>query len=316
MTITFITTVFNEEETISLLLESLLLQTLSPDEIIIVDAFSSDKTFSILLEYKKIFNKRFPKINFLIFKKKGNRSIGRNTSIRKARSEIIVATDAGCILEKNWVKNITERFKINSVDVVSGFYKAKAVNDFQKALVPYVLVMPDKVNHKTFLPATRSIAFKKNTWKKIGGFDEKYSHNEDYIFARKLKKSGANIYFAKNAVVYWIPRTGFMQAFIMFFRFAYGDAEARILRPKVILIFVRYILGLTFLVWILLFKSSFIFTFVFLILVYFLWVVFKSYKYVGKISALYYLPVLQITSDIAVLTGTTMGLISLIGRKN
>lgn len=316
MKISFITTVFNEEKTISLLMKSLISQTLMPDEIIIVDAKSSDKTFSILLDNKKKFYKQFPQINFLIFKEKGNRSIGRNFAIRKANSEIIVATDAGCVLHRDWIKNITEKFKNKNVDVVAGYYKSKAQNYFQKSLTPYILVMPDKVNTDNFLPATRSIAFRKNIWKKIGGFNKLYSHNEDYVFARKLKYSGASIFFAKNAIVYWIPRNTFKEAFIMFFRFAYGDAEAKIFRPKVKLIFVRYIILLVFLVLIMSYKQNLSYVFCFLFIVYFLWAIFKNYKYVGKISAFYYLPILQLLSDSAIILGTILGFSGILNRKN
>lgn len=314
MTISFITTVFNEEKTIFLLLESLILQTLLPNEIIIVDAFSHDKTFEKLHDYKKIFNEKFPRINFLIIKKRGNRSIGRNAAIKKAKSDIIVVTDAGCILQKNWIKNITEKFKNPNVDVVAGYYKAKTVNDFQKALVPYVFVMPDKVNTDTFLPATRSVAFRKKVWQKVGGFEEKYSHNEDYVFAKALKKSDAKIVFAKKAIVYWIPRNTFRETFVMFFRFAYGDAESKILRPKVIFIFARYIMAAVFLIWIIYSMPNLIYVFILLVLFYFLWAVTKNYKYIGKLNAFYYLPVLQLTSDMAVIVGTIVGLMNLISK--
>ena len=100
--------------------------------------------------------------------------------------------------------------------------------------------MPDKVNPDNFLPATRSIAFTKSIWKKVGGFDEKYSHNEDYVFANKLKESNAKIVFAKDAVVHWLPRNSFKQAFVMFFRFALGDAESNLWRSKVLLLYLFF----------------------------------------------------------------------------
>ena len=65
--------------------------------------------------------------------------------------------------------------------------------------------MEDKIKEE-FLPATRSMAFRKEVWKKIGGFDENLSHNEDYAFANKIKKLGFKIKFVQDAVVNWIPR--------------------------------------------------------------------------------------------------------------
>src|SRR5690606_36432570 len=83
-------------------------------------------------------------------------------------------------------------------------------------------------------------AFKKSIWEKAGKFPEQYSHNEDYVFANTLKDMGAKMVFRKEAIVYWIPRKNFSEAYMMFYRFALGDAEAGLKRPKVTFLFLRY----------------------------------------------------------------------------
>lgn len=52
MKVSFITTVFNEEKTIGSFLESLFKQTKLPDEVIIVDAGSTDGTISRIRNYE------------------------------------------------------------------------------------------------------------------------------------------------------------------------------------------------------------------------------------------------------------------------
>lgn len=299
MKISFITTVFNEEKSIIRFLNSLLLQTTLPDEIIIVDGGSYDNTVAKIKKFSK-------KLRIIV--KQGNRSIGRNEAIKHAKGNIILCSDAGNVLDKKWIENIIAPFADKNVDVVAGYYKGIAKNVFQKCLIPFVLVMPDKVNPYDFLPATRSIAFKKSIWKKIGGFDKRFSHNEDYIFAKKLKKFKAKIIFSEKALVYWIPRDSYFEAFIMFFRFALGDAEARILRKKVIFVFFRYILGV-----ISLFASiinGFLFGILFctlLLFLYIVWAICKNYKYVNNLQGFIILPLLQFTADMAVLSGTLIG---------
>ncbi|HVZ67711.1 MAG TPA: glycosyltransferase family 39 protein, partial [Patescibacteria group bacterium] len=237
--------------------------------------------------------------------KKGNRSIGRNFAIKNTKANIIAITDAGCILDKNWFKNITSPLKKIKVDVVAGYYKAKSNSTFQKSLVPYVLVMPDRVDSKKFLPATRSMAIRKSAWQQVGGFDESLSNNEDYAFANKIQKEGLNIEFTKNAVVYWIPRNNLKQAFVMFYRFAKGDMEANIFRPKVALIIVRYIIAAFLVLFFFNTQSLFILYLLFIIFfLYLYWAVAKNYKYVREPLAIVYLPILQLTSDAAVLLGT------------
>jgi glycosyltransferase involved in cell wall biosynthesis len=319
MKVSFITTVFNEESTIELLLKSLFSQTKFPDEIIIVDGGSTDNTIS------EISNFKFPplrqgftgraisntKTRIKLIFKKGNRSVGRNEAIKASSNEIIVCSDAGCILDKNWINNIIKPFEDKKIDVVAGYYRGLAKTNFQKCLIPYALVMPDKVNAGNFLPASRSMAFKKSVWKKAGGFPEKFSNNEDYVFARKLRSINAKIVFEKTAISYWMPRDNIKDAFVMFYRFALGDAESQIYRPKVILIFLRYVLSLSLLFLYIILKSTLILnTFYLILIAYIVWSITKNYKYVRNIMALYYLPLIQFVSDFAVILGTTKGFLS------
>ncbi len=308
MKISFVTTIFNEEKTIEKFLDSLFSQTQLPDEIIIVDGGSTDHTIAKLENHKE---------KFLLLIKKGNRSVGRNVAIKHAKGDIIVCSDAGNILDKKWLENITKPFKDKNNDVVAGFYKGKAENILQKCLIPYALVMPDKVDPNNFLPSARSMAFKKSIWKKIGGFPEKYSHNEDYVFANQLKKINASIFFAKDAIVYWFPRNTFNEAFNMFYRFALGDIEAKIFRSKVLLLFARYFLGL-YLIFLSILYQSVIGEVIILsiFIIYLLWAIQKNYRYVLDIRALYLLPAIQLTSDAAVIFGSVVGLLKIIIQFN
>lgn len=306
----FITTVFNEEKTITFLLDSIRKQLKKPDEIIIVDGGSKDKTALLIKSWIKNLKSEDLKKRIKFIIKKGNRSVGRNEAVKRATSKIIISSDSGCILDKNFIKNIIEPFKDDKVDVVAGFYKGLASSAFQKSLIPYVLVMPDKVNPKKFLPAARSMAFKKLIWKKVGGFPQEYSYNEDYVFAKKLEKVNAKIIFKRNAVVYYIPRKDIFESFSMFFKFAYGDAESGILRPKVLLVFLRYI----FIIWLLIYSYIFKLAFItkailYILLLYIVWSVWKNYRYVKAKRGFIYLPAIQFTSDIAIIIGTSFGFI-------
>jgi glycosyltransferase involved in cell wall biosynthesis len=302
MKISFIATVLNEEDNIRLFLNSLLNQTVMPYDVVIVDGGSRDNTVEVMRDFAK--RSALP-FKFIISTKEGNRSVGRNEAIKKAQGEIILISDPGCILDKNWVKEIIKPFENKDTDVVAGYYNARYENIFEKCLVPYVLVMPDKIDEREFLPATRSMAIKKNIWEEIGKFDERYSHNEDYVFARKLRSERKRIVFAKKAIVSWIPRKNLAEAYTMFRRFAYGDREASILRPKVAAIIFRYILGVVLLVFALATNNTFLLSSLVLIfIVYLVWAIAKNYRYIKNWRAIYYLPIIQVLSDVAILIGT------------
>jgi glycosyltransferase involved in cell wall biosynthesis len=225
--VSLIATVFNESKTIDVFVNALLAQTRKADEIIVIDGGSTDSTVSKLKGYS----------NIKVSVAKGNRSVGRNQAISLATGNVIAITDAGCVADPTWLEELLKPFNQKSTDVVAGYYQSKAQTIYQKCLTPYALVMPDKVDSQTFLPATRSMAIKKSVWEAVGGFNEKFSHNEDYVFAREIKKLGTHIVFAKDAVVYWIPRNSIKESYTMFYRFSFGDIEAGILRPKVIVLF-------------------------------------------------------------------------------
>jgi len=301
--VSVVITVFNEQESISELISALSAQTLSPKEIIVVDGGSTDNTFQILQNLAR----KLPRLK--VFQSRGNRSIGRNYGVSKSTSSIIAFTDAGCIPEKNWLKELIKPFSSPTTTVVSGYYSGLAKDDFQSCLIPYVLVMPDKAEKGEFFPSTRSMALRRAVWIQSGGFDSKLSHNEDYVYAHWLKKMGVTFTFAPKAIVGWLPRKNLAQAFWMFLRFAIGDAQAGIIRPKVKILITRYLV-FCYLFFIGLQIKVISYFVAGIMASYLFWSVSKNYKYVNKPAAILWLPVLQISSDLAVIFGTLMGLMT------
>lgn len=302
--VSVVVTVFNESSNIVALVDSLLHQDTTPHEIIIVDGGSTDDTFQIL---KKLSGKHSL---LKVFQKTGNRSVGRNYGVSMAKNPSIIAfTDAGCIPHGDWLRNIIAPFGDPSVQVVSGYYEGRASSVFEKCLVPYALVMPDKSERTEFYPSTRSMAITKAAWDKSGGFDVRLFHNEDYAFAHWLKKMGFNFHFAKKAIVSWIPRKNLKSAAWMFMRFAIGDAQIGLIRPKVRMLYTRY-LAFTYLAFVLIQFPRFFPLIWAGMAVYILWSIVKNYKYVNHPMAIFWLPVIQITADFSVMIGTLLGLMS------
>jgi glycosyltransferase involved in cell wall biosynthesis len=304
--ISFVATVLNEEKTISRFLSSIYSQTKLPDEVIIVDAGSTDGAINKISEFVFPQKKKVPQIK-LIFKK-GNRSIGRNEGIKKAAGDIILVSDAGCILDKDWVKNIIKPFRDKKISVSSGYYFSVCKNVFQKCLATYTCVMPDKINADNFLPSSRSVAFRKSAFEKIEGYPQELNTCEDLVFAKRLKNAGFKFKFVKDAFVYWPQRKNLKEAFKQFFNYAKGDGEAHYVRAQTPFLFARYLLGVVLAIGFLLWHNfPSLVAMLILFVLYLAWSIYKNYKYVKQKKAFYLLPTLQLTSDIAVILGMSIG---------
>jgi cellulose synthase/poly-beta-1,6-N-acetylglucosamine synthase-like glycosyltransferase len=221
--ISLICTVKNEEKTILDWLESLKRQTKLPDEIIVVDGGSIDKTAELIQEFMRNANLKIR----LIIAPGANIAQGRNVAVRNCTNGIIASTDVGCRLHPQWLENITKPFEEDpSVDVVSGVYLPWCETEFEE--IASYLIFPDieKLDSNKFLPSGRSIAFRKKVWEGVGGYPEWLDTAEDTLFDLKLKKAGMHFFLARNAIVYWRVRENTKEIFKQHYNYAKGDGVA------------------------------------------------------------------------------------------
>ena len=229
-----ITTVFNEENSIIEFVRSLNDQTIYPDELIIVDGGSNDNTVQLLKE------NICPGIHFRLIidetcsKKhsKGPIARGRNVAIQKTKYKNILVTDAGCVLDQNWVKQMIFSFENKKADVVSGWYKAKVTNDFQKEISTIFCPPLENLNTETFLPSSRSLGFKKELWEKVKGYPEDSYTAEDTLFDLKIFKIAKNIVFNEKAFVYWNIPEDKKELKQKLYQYGYGEGQQKIFLTK------------------------------------------------------------------------------------
>jgi len=229
MKVSLISTVYNEESSIEEFLRGIHSQTLKPDEIIIVDGGSTDNTIEIINNHIK----NGEPIR-LIIEKGANISRGRNIAIKHAINEIIAATDAGCRLDKDWLNNLINKFDSN-IDVVGGITIPDPKNDFEKCVIEVTTTKIEDINENTYLPSSRSIAFRKSAWEEVGGYPEYLYTAEDTLFDLKLKNSGFKFSIAKDAVVYWNIRNNIRSLFKQYYLYGKGNKEAGLTTNKNIL---------------------------------------------------------------------------------
>lgn len=311
MNISICTITLNEESTIASLLDSLLNQSKKAGEIVIVDGGSTDRTIEIIRHYQK----KYGVIRFIV--QKSTRAGGRNLGIEIANGDIIATTDAGCLADHNWLKNLSKPFATGRVDVSAGFYRMTGNSALQKAESVYLGVRPRKFNNN-FLPSSRSLAFTKKIWEELGGFPENIEGTvEDTMFNEKLLKVGAKISRVKDAIVEWGMPDRLNEFFWKIFGYAKGDALTKIwIFPgkglashniKAVLILLRYSLG-SFIFFLSFYNPVLPYLLVILVIIYFVWAFRKVFLEFGEYRVALWGPILQVTSDLGVMGGFMSGL--------
>lgn len=102
LTLSLIIPVYNEEHYLGACLDAVAAQTVMPDEVIVVDNNSTDKSVEIA--------KRYPFVRLLRVKKQGV-VYARNKGFDAAKSELIARIDADTHLPTNWVRTCSSLIK-------------------------------------------------------------------------------------------------------------------------------------------------------------------------------------------------------------
>lgn len=289
ISLALIATVLNESKNIREFLESYKRQSILAQEFIIVDAYSKDGTDKIIEK----FIQENPWLNIRLFRKKANRSQARNFAVAQTKADYLAFTDAGCLLDWLWLEELLKKLVLSRKKVVGGFFRGIIHSRLEEAIVPYFLQLQKNVNEKNFMPTTRSLLIEKKLWEDLGGLNEQLKLSEDYQLILRIKKMNIDMAFAKKAIVYWEPPHSFMAFLKKIGAFAKSDIEAGIIRPKVLLIFARY---LFFLILILYFNPFYFLAF---FLIYATWSIYKNKHNCPE--SWHLLPILQISSDFVIM---------------
>lgn len=307
--ISLIATILNEKHNLADWLGGILSQMVLPDEIIIVDGGSKDGTWEMLVEKSKQNNL------IKVWQHPGNISSGRNFAISKAQGEMIVVTDAGCTYDINWFRKIVEPvLSGKSSFVATGFGPWFKLEDGLLVHLIASATTPAPFEfRKNWLPSSRSVAFKKEVWQKIGGYPEWIPLCEDVIFDLKVRRAGVIPEFVREALVFWRPRTTLKKYFKQLFGYTRSDGHGKLWFHRQMIRYIACSVNI-----ILLYLSITVsWWFVLILLVGMLdymrrfwlrWLVFsKSLSLVNKILGVLLLPLVVVYGDVAKMCGWPVG---------
>ena len=226
MKVSVVATVLNERDAIERLLQSFETQTRRPDEVVIADGGSTDGTLAVLSAWSAA--------NWLplrIMKKPGsNISEGRNAAIAAAKGDVIAVTDAGVRLEKTWLEDLVAPFEAKEtgrfVQMVAGWFVPDPQTLFETVMGATVLPHVSEIDPETFLPSSRSVAFRKAAWESSGGYPEWLDYCEDLIFDLRLCDLYGPFTFVPEAKVHFQPRSNLRAFAKQYYLYARGDGKA------------------------------------------------------------------------------------------
>jgi glycosyltransferase involved in cell wall biosynthesis len=243
VTVSVVATVLNEAPAVERLMDSLAAQSRQPEEVVITDGGSNDGTFGVLQSWVES-----GQLPLRVIRKPGaNISEGRNAAIAVARGQVIASVDAGVRLEEGWLAALVAPFEQapekQFTAVVSGWFVADPQGAFETAMGATVLPHLREIDPVTFLPSSRSVAFRKAAWEAAGGYPEWLDYCEDLVFDLRLRSLYGPFAFAPEAVVRFRPRSSLGAFFRQYYRYARGDGKADLWRGRHAVRYATYLVG-------------------------------------------------------------------------
>ena len=193
--ISVIVPVYNAERTLEDTLLSLRNQSYGALEIIVVDDGSTDRSLEIARKYAD---------NVLIQEHKGAGS-ARNYGAKNALGDILVFTDADCVLLPIWVEKISLNLLEEGVECSGGGYLLEDKGSFMERFIGVELhsrrkSLPKYVN----TIVSNNFSCFKDTFFRAGGFPEEFvaASAEDMILSYKISRLAKIIWDHGNPVIH------------------------------------------------------------------------------------------------------------------
>jgi cellulose synthase/poly-beta-1,6-N-acetylglucosamine synthase-like glycosyltransferase len=280
----------NEEQNIGRLLTSLINQSYPQElyEIIIANDRSNDKTAQIIEDFcSKWTNIRLVNIESTpegISPKK----FALSRAIEESQNEIILLTDADCLVTKYWIEAMVSKFS-QKISMVAGFSRTQLPNwkkssilhrfEFFDFLLMFMAAAGAILSGKYFSCSNQNLAYRRQSFYQVGGF-EKIKHllsGDDVNLLQLFRKKNLKVTFSLigHSFVYTQPVKSFSHLISQRSRWASNSKWQLALNPEffiyLVIVFSLHLvmLILLFLSWqtaLLLFAGKFVSEFIFVAL--------------------------------------------------
>lgn len=183
----------NEEHFIGRLLDSIISQSVMPKELVIVDAYSKDKTIAEIKKRQKKFNIQYFRIP------RSTISRQRNFGVKKTTAPHILFLDADMELRKN---DILEKYFNEVLKRKPDVAAAKNLPDRRYWKNSIYFMAEDLLFKfaKYFWPVitARNLYVNRDIFTRVGCFNEKIAVGEDQELVQRIVKKGGKLLFMKT----------------------------------------------------------------------------------------------------------------------
>ncbi len=187
MKISLITVSYNSERTLRDTMESVLSQSYTNIEYIIVDGGSNDRTTEIIHEYEPRFKER---LHWISESDKGLYD-AMNKGIRMATGDIIGIINSDDLLyDSDVIKEIVDCFRQKSVDCVYGNLEFVKEDNTNKVVRTWIgSQYKTEGFRKGWHPAHPTFYVKRNCYERLGGYDISFNISADFeLMLRFIEK--------------------------------------------------------------------------------------------------------------------------------
>ncbi|MFL6255489.1 MAG: glycosyltransferase [Pyrinomonadaceae bacterium] len=198
--ISLIVPVRDEEESMARLVSAVRAQTRQPDEVLLVDGGSTDRTVALARELTA------GDVRFRVVEAgQASPGRGRNVGASEARCPWLAFTDAGIGLDPEWLERLAEKVEQEpETEVVYGNFDP-SIHTFFERCAAIAYVTPRRVQKGGAWLRGRFIAsslMRREVWRRAGGFPDMRAA-EDLIFMERVEALGFQTRWAPGARIWW-----------------------------------------------------------------------------------------------------------------
>lgn len=205
--VTVIVAARNEEKTIADCLASILDQDYKKSryEVVVIDDGSDDRTAKIVQSLAK----KNPRLRLLLLPPDGNETVGRkpkaiSMAIKETKGDIILTTDADCVVPAGWIRGMVSYFAKTTALVAGPVIDRKEKNlAAELARLEFLGLITTAAgligSGKPMICNGANLAYRRSAFLAAGGFGEEDRFSDDETLMQRIHMRGiGSIAFSKN----------------------------------------------------------------------------------------------------------------------